>query len=49
MPTIDFTDDEYATVTAAIRRAIEDDLVSSRPANSIRFARRWQSSTRSRS
>jgi hypothetical protein len=32
MPTIDFTDDEYAAVTAAIRRAIEDDLVSSRPA-----------------
>ena len=25
MPTIDFTDDEYAAVTAAIRRAIEDD------------------------
>jgi hypothetical protein len=32
MPTIDFTDDEYAAVTAAIRRAIEDDPVSSRPA-----------------
>jgi hypothetical protein len=25
MPTIDLTDDEYAAVTAAIRRAIEDD------------------------
>jgi hypothetical protein len=25
MPTIDLTDDEYAAVTASIRRAIEDD------------------------
>jgi hypothetical protein len=25
MPTIDLTDDEYAAVTATIRRAIEDD------------------------
>jgi hypothetical protein len=25
MPTIDLTDDEYTAVTAAIRRAIEDD------------------------
>ena len=25
MPTIDLTDNEYAAVTAAIRRAIEDD------------------------
>ncbi len=25
MPTIELTDDEYAAVTAAIRRAIEDD------------------------
>ena len=25
VPTIDFTDDELAAVTAAIRRAIEDD------------------------
>jgi hypothetical protein len=25
MPTIDLTDDEYAAVTAAIRRAVEDD------------------------
>ena len=25
MPTIDLTDDEYAAVTAAIRRAIEED------------------------
>jgi hypothetical protein len=39
MPTIDFTDDEdeYAAVTAAIRRAIEDDLVSSRPGRSAPF------------
>jgi len=48
MPTIDLTDDEYAAVTAAIRRAIEDTGFLA-PRASIRCARRWQSSTRSRS
>jgi hypothetical protein len=32
VPTIDLTDDEHAAVTAAIRRAIEDDRISPRPA-----------------
>ena len=48
MPTIDLTDGEYAAVTEAIRRAIEDDRFLA-PRASIRCARRWQSSTLSRS
>jgi hypothetical protein len=32
VPTIDLTDDELAAVTAAIRRTIETDRISSRPA-----------------
>jgi hypothetical protein len=32
MPTIDLTDDELAAVTATVRRAIEDDKISARPA-----------------
>jgi hypothetical protein len=48
MPTIDLTNDEYAAVTAAIRRAIEDDRFP-RARASIGWARRWQSSTQSRS
>jgi hypothetical protein len=48
MPTIDLTDDEYAAVTASIRRAIEDDRFPLARV-SIRCAERWQSSTRSRS
>ena len=31
VPTIDLTDDEFAAVTAAIRRAIEDDRFSHAP------------------
>ena len=48
MPTINLTDDEYAAVTAVIRRAIEDDRFP-RARASIRCARRWQSSMRRRS
>jgi hypothetical protein len=48
MRTINLTDDEYAAVTAAIRRAIEDDRFLA-PRASIRCARRWQSSMRRRS
>ncbi len=44
MPTINLADDELAAVTAAIRRAIEDDKYPHRA--SIRCARRWANSRR---
>jgi hypothetical protein len=47
VPTIDLPDDELAAVTAAIRRAIEDDRFPHAPPWT-RFARRWRGSTRRR-
>jgi hypothetical protein len=49
VPTIDFTDDELAAVTAAIRRAIEDDRLPHAPRLDPLRARRWESSTRPQS
>jgi hypothetical protein len=38
MPTIDLTDEEYAAVTAAIRRAIETDRFPRAPRPAVRGA-----------
>jgi hypothetical protein len=43
MPTINLTDDEYEAVTAAIRRAIEDNRFPRAP-RLVRCARRWRGS-----
>jgi hypothetical protein len=48
VPTIDLPDDELAAVTAAIRRATEDDRFPHARAL-IRCARRWRGSTRPQS
>jgi hypothetical protein len=48
VPTIDLTADELAAVTAAIRRAIEDDRFP-HARGLIRCARRWESSRRPQS
>jgi hypothetical protein len=48
VPTIELTADELAAVTAAIRRAIEDDRFPM-PRASTRCARRWEGSTRPQS